>query len=121
MGSEKLPAAKRIVDDVKGDVDVELWHTADDQAYISIKKYPSGHVEHHPLRSKKTRQWLAACVVLQVFRKDSKTAPYVMQINPITFALLIPSVVIQSQYKCTSWTSSFTQQYPSSPDPSTSW
>ena len=60
MGSAKESIAKRIVDDVHGDVDVELWHTADGLAYLSMKNDPNGHFEHHPLKTKKTKQWLGA-------------------------------------------------------------
>ena len=54
------PIAKIIVDDIRGDVDVELWHTADGQTYFSMKKGLDGHFEHHLLRDKRTKQWLAA-------------------------------------------------------------
>ena len=60
MASAKKSIAKCIVDDVRGDVDVELWHTPDDQGYLSIQNGPDGHFEHYLLRDKRTRQWLAA-------------------------------------------------------------
>ncbi len=60
MASAKESIAKRIVDDVHGDVDVELWHNPDSQGYFSTKKDPDGHFEHYRLRDKRTRQWLAA-------------------------------------------------------------
>ena len=60
MASAKESVAKHIVDDVHGDLDVELWHTADGQAYLSMKTDTDDHFEHHLLRDKKTRQRLAA-------------------------------------------------------------
>ena len=60
MATTKDPIAKLIVDDVHGNVDVELWHTADGRAYFSMRNGPDDHFEHHLLRDKRTKQWLAA-------------------------------------------------------------
>ena len=60
MASAKESIAKRIVDDASGDVDVEFWHTADGQAYLSMKTGSDNHFEHHLLRNRRTRQWLSA-------------------------------------------------------------
>jgi hypothetical protein len=60
MVSAKESVAKNIVDDASRDTDVEFWHTADGRAYLSIKTGLDNHLEHHPLRDRRTRQWLAA-------------------------------------------------------------
>ena len=60
MASAKESIAKRIVDDVHEDVDVELWHTADGQGYLSTKNGSDEHFEHYLLKDKRTKQWLAA-------------------------------------------------------------
>lgn len=36
---------------------VELWHTPDREAWITLQR--DGHHEHHPLRSREARTWLA--------------------------------------------------------------
>ena len=60
MANAKDPIAKFIVDDVHDNVGVELWHTTDGQAYFSMKTGLDNHFEHHLLRDKWIKQWIAA-------------------------------------------------------------
>jgi hypothetical protein len=39
------------------DAGAELWHTPDRQAWLSLHR--EGHLEHHPLRSREARTWMA--------------------------------------------------------------
>ena len=52
--------ARFLVNIVYADDDVELWNSADGQVYLSVKNGTDEHFEHHLLRDKKTKQWLAA-------------------------------------------------------------
>jgi hypothetical protein len=53
-----VSVATKIVDDILNSGNFDLWYASDDQSYISME-YADLHVEHHPLKAKTTRQWLA--------------------------------------------------------------
>jgi len=59
--SEKKSVATQIVDSVLSAAEgsVELWHTVNDESYISLR-YPDGHFEHRLLCSRDTTEWLAS-------------------------------------------------------------
>jgi hypothetical protein len=55
---ENKSAATEIVEAViEGDA-VELWHTFEENCFLSLR-FKDGHIEHHAFKSKSMKQWLA--------------------------------------------------------------
>ena len=53
-----MSVARDIVEKILYSTNFDFWRTDDGQSYISMK-YSDLHVEHHSLKTKTTRQWLA--------------------------------------------------------------